>query len=74
MHFVSLLNLLKPCARFLTLKSSQMGSIMKTKKVKTSLEDQVQNPESIMSQSLRNFLADIKSSHLLSFSHKYNSI
>lgn len=38
-----LLDLLRLCARFITLKSSKMSSIMETKRVKTSLEDSLKS-------------------------------
>ncbi len=72
-----LLNLLRLCARFITLKSSKMSSIMETKRVKTSLED---SPKSwinlnIMSRSPPHSPSENRRLvHTCSLSPKYNYI
>ncbi len=72
-----LLNLLRLCARFITLKSSKMSSIMETKRVKTSLDD---SPKSwinlnIMSRSPPHSPSENRRRvHTCSLSSKYNYI
>lgn len=72
-----LLNLLRLCATFITLKSSKMSSIMETKRVKTSLED---SPKSwinlnIMSRSPPHSPSENRRRvHTCSLSPKYNYI